>query len=223
MRLILNILALLVGIASGHKAFNATIFTLDQSFYPQDWSLVLSDDVVQRLLELRMGLSSTSALKESDEDTVELLNKFGGLPTPLFSSDTDKSGFRRNLLILEGLEAGVVSFIQQELHQNLHGRVPSDFLSPLFMPAINEAESDNRSSMRPRHCAFRADRQTPPVSEQTLQQCVPEGSVFEQLPRLFNRGFLDQASMTESWTDAHISSAALRISFKVPLSPVPLL
>jgi hypothetical protein len=108
MRRFSSFLSLLLAIASGTRALDASIFTFNSSSPWQNAGCaVLSDDIAQHLLELRMNVPTASALGRWDHNTIELLNRYGGPQSPLFGSKVDRQHIARSLLVIEGIDTEV--------------------------------------------------------------------------------------------------------------------
>ena len=94
--------------ALGACAYDASIFTFDS--YRQTQHLMNPsplDGAAPSLLALRTNSDNDLILEETDQETVQALNQYGGMPSPLFGdSSHGKSG--RSIIVLEGIsnEAG---------------------------------------------------------------------------------------------------------------------
>lgn len=89
------------------NALDASIFTFDAHRQPH----VLKDshipeDAAPLVLALRTQVDDGVVLGETDQETVQALNQFGGMPSPLFGSNERDS--KKGLIVLEGVghEAG---------------------------------------------------------------------------------------------------------------------
>lgn len=106
-----GVLALSVTASLAARACGASIFAFDTySSWENLDTPAISDMTAKRLLELRME-APMSTLGNVDSDTVELLNEFGGSPTPLFSRPSyglDES--TKTLLIVQGVDSQVGMF-----------------------------------------------------------------------------------------------------------------
>ena len=105
MQQLFNILALSVAIVSGTRTPEALVLTFGDSYLPHKLKASgVSDNVVQRIIDLRMGSEISLTLGRADQDTIEILNDLGGSPAPLFGLTSELDNPTRDLLVLEGVE-----------------------------------------------------------------------------------------------------------------------
>lgn len=82
---------------------DALVYTFDQTSPSQSTSKsTISAENTRLFLAQRLGLSQFHSLENADDDTLRLLDDYGGSQTPLFKSN-DRH-VRRLLVIIEGLE-----------------------------------------------------------------------------------------------------------------------
>ena len=95
----------------GANALDASIFTFDtpRTSPPLEDSRV-SDIVASPLLTLRTNSDDGFVLENTNPETVQLLNQYGGTPSPLFGASRSIGNLRKSLIILEGIspEAGML-------------------------------------------------------------------------------------------------------------------
>lgn len=90
---------------------------IDASIYVSDLATgasreALSPATTRLLLAQRLGLSQYYGLEDSDDETLRILNSFGGKQKTLLSNDEPWTGPQRNLIIVEGVEQQLQSNIQ---------------------------------------------------------------------------------------------------------------
>lgn len=66
----------------------------------------VGDVAARRLAELRIALPDASTLGKTNQETVELLNRLGGTPSPLFDA-SPWSEIQKTTIILEGVSAEI--------------------------------------------------------------------------------------------------------------------
>ncbi|KAL8918012.1 MAG: hypothetical protein Q9208_007610 [Pyrenodesmia sp. 3 TL-2023] len=72
----------------------------------------LSPATTRLLLAQRLGLSQYFGLEDSDDETLRILNSFGGKQKTLLSNDEPWMGPQKSLIIVEGVEQQLQSKIQ---------------------------------------------------------------------------------------------------------------
>ena len=110
MRRIHNLLHLPLIAAIGADAFDTSIFKFDsyrEPSIPKD--AAVADAAVRRLVELRVAPPDVPTLGAADEETVELLNHFGGAQLPLFGGIPANEG-QKTTIVLEGIAPETGSF-----------------------------------------------------------------------------------------------------------------
>lgn len=98
--------------ALGARAYDASVFTFDS--YRQTQHLIdpsALEGAAPSLLALRTNSNNDLVLERTDQETVQALNQYGGMPSPLFG-DSSRGKWEKNLIILEGIndEAGSLSW-----------------------------------------------------------------------------------------------------------------
>lgn len=104
MRQLASFLSLSATALLGATALDASIFTFDshqQSQHLKD-SPVL-EDAASPLLALRTKSDDGFVLEKTDQETVQLLNQYGGAPSSLFGASGSSGSTRRSLIIIEGV------------------------------------------------------------------------------------------------------------------------
>lgn len=81
---------------------DALVYTFDQTSQRSTSKSTISAENTRLFLAQRLGLSQFHSLENVDDDTLRLLNNYGGSQTPLFKSN-DRH-VQRLLVIIEGLE-----------------------------------------------------------------------------------------------------------------------
>lgn len=110
MRRIYSLLHLPLIAAIGADAFDASIFKSDSYREPSiPRNPAVADATVRRLVELRVAPPDVPTLGTADEETVELLNRFGGAQLPLFGSIPENEG-QKTTIVLEGIAPETGSF-----------------------------------------------------------------------------------------------------------------
>lgn len=110
MRQIHNLLHLPLIVALGADALDASIFTFNSYREPSiQKDPTVADAAVRRLVELRVAPPDVPTLGTVDEETVKLLNHFGGAQSPLFGSSPEHKG-QKTTIILEGIAPEIGSF-----------------------------------------------------------------------------------------------------------------
>lgn len=96
---------------------DASIFALDSSANAGGSEIpFLSNDTAQRLLNYRMGSSTTTDLMTVDRDVVEILDRYGGMQPSLFGISSDDQDLRSSLIILRGLDPVIGTSFQVYLY-----------------------------------------------------------------------------------------------------------
>ncbi|KAB8267383.1 hypothetical protein BDV30DRAFT_231664 [Aspergillus minisclerotigenes] len=213
-----SLLSLSLAIASGTKALDASIFTFGPSPPWQNIKTpVVTDDVARHILELRMNVPTVSALGKWDQDIVELLDRYGGAPHSLFGGDIDYKDVTRSLVILEGIGAGLGSAIQQEYQGDLMIGSPSaNYLIDGFLDSTSEANSDGYVTATKNYCKSDSGGGISFDVLQTIENCIPKGSAFEAVARVFGKELLGIVKVAETWVDEQSLTAVLKISFQFP-------
>ncbi|OGM39966.1 hypothetical protein ABOM_011250 [Aspergillus bombycis] len=210
-------LSLSLAVASGTRALDASIFTFDPSSPWQNTKApVITDDVARHLLELRMNVPTASTLGKWDQDIVELLDRYGGLPRPLFGGDIDYKDVTRSLVILEGLELGLGSSVQQRYQGDLMIGSPSaNGIIDGFLDS-SEANSDGYVVTTKNYCKFDGGVETSSDVLQTIENCIPKGSAFEAVAHVFSKELLGIVKLAETWVDEQSLTAVLKMSLQFP-------
>ncbi|KAI4192246.1 MAG: hypothetical protein LQ346_004393 [Caloplaca aetnensis] len=95
---------------------------IDASIYVSDLATgasreALSPATTRLLLAQRLGLSQYYGLEDSDDETLRILNSFGGKQKTLLSNDEPWTGPQRNLIIVEGVEQQLQNIIRPEAQE----------------------------------------------------------------------------------------------------------
>ncbi|KAI9044640.1 DsbA family protein [Aspergillus affinis] len=216
MQQLFNVLALSVAIVSGTRTPEALVLTFGDTYLPHNFKAsAISDNVVQRIIDLRMGSEVSLTLGGADQDTIEMLNDLGGTPAPLFGLESELDNPTRDLFILEGVDSKFASIIENEFQQNLLARVSSDdLLSHLSASTSPANEPGSLYTTQTRHCELHIGNGVPSDLQKAGKLCIPEGSVFEESPHILESALLGRASMMESWIDERTSATTLKISLQ---------
>lgn len=89
-------------VAFGANAFDTSIFAFDSHQEYPNLGTTVTDVAGRQLLEHRVAPPDAWALGRTDEETVKLLNCFGGTPPPLFGVSSENEN-QKSTIILEGL------------------------------------------------------------------------------------------------------------------------
>lgn len=81
----------------------ALIYTFPESSHGQSRTPTISPNDARLLFAQRLGLSEYHSLGDVDQETLELLNVYGGQQKSIFD-DAPKDGPRRLLLFIDGVE-----------------------------------------------------------------------------------------------------------------------
>ncbi|KAL4889146.1 hypothetical protein BDV59DRAFT_187279 [Aspergillus ambiguus] len=216
-----SVLALSVTASLASRACGASVFAFDSySSWGNLDSPVISDDTAKRLLELRME-APMSTLGTVDHDTVELLNTFGGSPTPLFSTSSGSDESTKNLLIVRGVDSQVASSIRDEYPNNLLVSHPStEILNTEFVGQLLGLESGTAAGEG--HCVSVADSKAGSNAAEATTSCLRKSALFKARPQAFNEKLLDQAQAVESWTSQNAPVSVLAITLELTKSTDPL-
>ncbi|GAB1198237.1 hypothetical protein APSETT444_007550 [Aspergillus pseudonomiae] len=215
-------LSLALAVASGTRALDASIFTFDPSSPWQNTKTpVITDDVARHLLELRMNVPTASVLGKWDQDIVEVLDRYGGVPRPLFGSDIDYKDATRSLVILEGIEVGLAdklsqgSSVQQEYQGDLViSSASANGLIDGFLDSSSGANSDGYVMTTRNYCKFGGGVEIG-SDVQTIENCIPKGSAFEAVAHVFGKELLGIVKLAETWVDEQSLTAVLKISLQI--------
>ncbi|KNG80631.1 hypothetical protein ANOM_010355 [Aspergillus nomiae NRRL 13137] len=210
-------LSLALAVASGTRALDASIFTFDPSSPWQNTKTpVITDDVARHLLELRMNVPTASVLGKWDQDILEVLDRYGGVPRPLFGSDIDYKDATRSLVILEGIEVGLGSSVQQEYQGDLViSSASANGLIDGFLDSSSGANSDSYVMTTRNYCKFGGGVEIS-SDVQTIENCIPKGSAFEAVAHVFGKELLGIVKLAETWVDEQSLTAVLKISLQFP-------
>lgn len=96
-------------IAFGANAFDTSIFAFDSHQGYPTLGTTVTDVAGRQLLEHRVAPPDAWALGRTDEQTVKLLNRFGGTPPPLFGISSGNEN-QKSTIILEGLTSEIGMF-----------------------------------------------------------------------------------------------------------------
>lgn len=108
----------------GANALEASIFAFDshqQSQHLEDSRLL--EGAASPLLALRTKAHDGFFLEEMHQETVQLLNQYGGIPSSLFGASGNDGNLRRSLIVLEGItpEVGMYSNVRCSMKDILDG------------------------------------------------------------------------------------------------------
>lgn len=218
MRQVLSFLSLSLAIIPRTRALDASIFTFSPSPWQNSKAPLINDDAAQHLLELRMNLPTASALGGWDQDTVDLLDRYGGAPSSLFGYDVDRKVITRNLIIFEGIDIGAGGSSVQENYQGdlMVTSLSADFLNDLLLRLSSETKFNGSIVATEKYCKFDSEVEINPNILQSLETCMPKGSAFEALTHMFRKELLGLVKVAETWVDEQSLTAVLRISFQSP-------
>ena len=104
MRQLSSFLSLSATAILGANTLDASIFTFDshrQSQHLKDSRLL--EGAASPLLALRTKSHDGFVLEKTDQETVQLLNQYGGMPSSLFGASGSDGNLRRSLIVLEGV------------------------------------------------------------------------------------------------------------------------
>ncbi|KAL5365754.1 hypothetical protein BJX96DRAFT_19145 [Aspergillus floccosus] len=194
-----GVLALSVTASLAARACGASLFAFDTySYWEKLDNPAISDETAKRLLELRME-APMSTLGNADPDTVELLNKFGGSPNPLFSRPTNgKDEITKTLLIVRGVDPQVASSIRDDYPNNLVVSHPStNFLDTDFIGLL-DPEAGTQGGER--HCVSFADSKAGSNAAKITTDCLWKDPFFIAGRQVFDEQLLNQVQAVESWT-----------------------
>ncbi|KAF7593889.1 hypothetical protein BBP40_010700 [Aspergillus hancockii] len=213
MRQLSSFFSVSLAITSGTRALDASIFTFD-SFPP--WqnagAAVLSDDMAQHLLELRMNVPTASTLEKWDQNTVELLDRYGGPQRPLFGSNVGHQHTSRSLLVIEGIDAEVGDLVVTN--------PLADFLDDDFLRSLSAMSPDSVKATTTKHCEFNGEGEASPDLLQSIRNCIPKGSAVEAVTQTFKKELFGQIKMAEAWVDEQSLTATLKVSAQPPNTSV---
>lgn len=96
-------------IAFGTNAFDTSIFAFDSHQEYPVLDTTVTDVAGRQLLEHRVATPDAWTLGRADEETVKLLNRFGGTPPPLFGISSENEN-QKSTIILEGVTSEIGMF-----------------------------------------------------------------------------------------------------------------
>ncbi|KAE8376176.1 hypothetical protein BDV26DRAFT_242160 [Aspergillus bertholletiae] len=213
-----SFLSLSLAIASGTRALDASIFTFGPSSPLQIATApVITNDIARHLLELRMSVPTASPLGWRDQDVIELLDKYGGVPRPLFGDDIDYKDVTRSLVIFEWIGTDFGPSVQQEYQGDFMIESPStNYLIDGFLNLPSEASSNGPVMDMKNYCKFDSGGETSFNALETIENCIPRGSPFEAVAHVISKEILGIVNVAEIWVDDQVLTAVLKISFQPP-------
>ncbi|KAE8147575.1 hypothetical protein BDV25DRAFT_160111 [Aspergillus avenaceus] len=208
-------LGLSLAIASRTRASDAHIFTFNPPTpwqYPQ--ASVVSEDVAQRLLELRMNVPIASALGDLDQDTIELLNTYGGPPSNLFDVNAESKDVTKNLVIVDGVECDIGSIQYQNQGHLIIPQPSAKFLVHDSLRTLLRESAKDRSISENLYCAYDVENTNKIDDLATLTNCIPKNPVFNAKTYMIEKELHGLIRNVESWVNEQGLVAVRKISLK---------
>ncbi|KAI9367418.1 hypothetical protein BJX61DRAFT_528552 [Aspergillus egyptiacus] len=201
----------------GTAALEASLFTFEPGLGGQDQgSLVVTNKILQQLLELRSGSSTTSALETSGGSSIEVLSRFGGASGTLFSAVTPVKDGELNtiLVIVEGLSEHIDSLIRHE-YQNglLISAFPTVSERSDFFDSLLETSPSGLFGPESKRCSFNHGEIT---GIQKVTRSCPSQLQFGNA--LYD-GLINGSITGEAWVNEPKGACFVHVSFKPLLNP----
>ncbi|KAL4947320.1 hypothetical protein BDW69DRAFT_178640 [Aspergillus filifer] len=213
MRPFLGFLTTLASIIGGTAALEASavVFELGN----QGASTTVPGATLQQLLELRSESSTASILQNSDQNSVEVLERLAGSPYPLFNAPVADESTNTIMVILEGLSGDVVALNQHEYGTEL---IRSTFTTAAarydFADHLLTARAEGIAGAGSRHFSFDTDKNISLNSESFAKTCLSSSPYLNGLSRTLSTGLLRDASAGECWTNDGTGTVTVHLAFK---------
>ncbi|OXV07696.1 hypothetical protein Egran_04541 [Elaphomyces granulatus] len=181
-------------IVSEARAHGGFIYTFDSNLQLKpSRGISLSEDSTKLVLERRItSTTESSSLGLLGEEVIEVLDRFGGLQTPLFGSAEGDEVSRKLLIVCHGVDSATVTAVS-DTH-------PSDFYAPHTLRDFVE-DSYLETLIHPTHDAaayseacsfdFKGEESTGDSAKLIeLQECLSTQSVFRETFRIIDKDLL---------------------------------